>query len=323
LKVDACKILLYSEQSRLLRYGASKGFRTEAINQATQRSGETFSSRVARERVSLLIPDISKEPGSIFQGPALVGEDFVTYLGVPLIAKAQVKGVLEIFMRSAFEPNDEWTGLLEMMSGLAAISIDNAALFEGLQRSNFDLAMAYDTTLEGWSHALDLRDKETEGHSRRVAELTIRMAQAYGFSDRELVQVRRGALLHDIGKMGLPDSILLKPGVLSLNEWAIMRKHPVYAYELLSPIKYLQPALEIPYCHHERWDGSGYPRGLKETQIPLAARMFAIVDVYDALTSNRPYRAAWSEEKTYAYIRSLSGHQFDPQMVELFFKVIS
>src|SRR4030095_309227 len=148
----------------------------------------------------------------------------------------------------------------------------------------------YDSTIEGWSRALDLRDRETEGHTIRVTEMTLKIARIAGMADAELVHLKRGALLHDIGKMGIPDAILLKPDKLETEEWVIMRRHPVYAYELLLPIEYLQPSLDIPYCHHEKWDGSGYPRGLKGEQIPLAARLFAVIDVWDALRSDRPYR---------------------------------
>jgi len=213
--------------------------------------------------------------------------------------------------------------LLYSLAGQASIAIDNNRLFHRLLRSNQDLMLAYDTTIEGWSHALDLRDKETEGHTQRVTELTMRLAQAAGIAEAELVHVRRGALLHDIGKMGVPDHILLKPGKLTDEEWVAMRKHPVFAYELLSPIAYLKPALDIPYCHHEKWDGSGYPRGLKGEQIPLAARLFAIVDVWDALRSDRPYRQSWSKEKVIEHIKSLSGTHFDPKAVELFLDMMS
>ena len=178
--------------------------------------------------------------------------------------------------------------------------------------------VAYDSTLEGWSRALDLRDKETEGHTQRVTEMCMRLARALHMDEDELVQVRRGALLHDIGKMGVPDSVLLKPGALNEEEWAIMRKHPEYAYQLLSPIAYLQPALDIPYCHHEKWDGTGYPRGLKGEQIPLTARVFAVVDVWDALRSDRPYRPAWPDAQVWEYICSGSGTHFDPHVVEEF-----
>jgi putative nucleotidyltransferase with HDIG domain len=211
---------------------------------------------------------------------------------------------------------------LESLSGQAALAIDNASLFDSLQRSNLELGMAYETTLEGWSAALDLRDKETEGHTLRVTELTLKLAESMGLSEMERVHIRRGALLHDIGKMGIPDRILLKPDSLTSEEWEIMRQHPTYAFNLLSPIAHLRPALDIPYCHHERWDGSGYPRGMKGEAIPLAARIFAVVDVYDALCSDRPYRPAWRREKALEYIQSLSGVQFDPKVVEVFLRVV-
>lgn len=191
-----------------------------------------------------------------------------------------------------------------------------------LQEANEQLLDAYEATIEGWSHAMDLRDRETEGHSRRVAELTVNLAQAVGMSQQEIVHLRRGALLHDLGKIGIPDSILHKPSGLTDEEWVIMRKHPQFAHDMLYPIEYLRPALDIPYNHHEKWDGTGYPRGSRGEEIPLAARLFAVIDVWDALTSNRPYRPAWSDEEALTYIREQSGRHFDPQVVELFFKVI-
>ncbi len=203
----------------------------------------------------------------------------------------------------------------------AAIAIDKVRLFHDLQRSNIDLRLAYDATIIGWSTALDLRDKETEGHTQRVAEITLRLAKRMGFSEQDLVHVRRGALLHDIGKMGVPDSILLKPDKLTDEEWEVMRMHPTYAHHMLVPIAYLAPALDIPYCHHEKWDGTGYPQRLQGEDIPLSARIFAAVDVYDALTSDRPYRKAWSREKTLDFIREQSGTHFDPQVVEVFLRM--
>lgn len=191
-----------------------------------------------------------------------------------------------------------------------------------LQVANEQLLDAYEATIEGWSHAMDLRDRATEGHSRRVAELTVNLAQAVGMSQEEIVHLRRGALLHDLGKIGIPDSILHKPSGLTDEEWVIMRKHPQFAHDMLYPIEYLRPALDIPYNHHEKWDGTGYPRGSRGEEIPLAARLFAVIDVWDALTSNRPYRPAWSDEEALTYIREQSGRHFDPQVVELFFKVI-
>ncbi|MBI3536306.1 MAG: HD domain-containing protein [Chloroflexi bacterium] len=192
----------------------------------------------------------------------------------------------------------------------------NSALV--IAERNRDLAHAYDKTMEGWSRALDLRDKETEGHTLRVTEMTIQLARAFGMSEAEIVHVRRGALLHDMGKLGIPDSILLKPGKLTDEERNTMRQHPRYAYEMLAPIEYLRPALDIPYCHHEKWDGTGYPRQLQGEAIPLSARLFALADVYDALTSDRPYHAAWTKDKTLEHIKTLSGSHFEPRAVEVF-----
>jgi len=190
-----------------------------------------------------------------------------------------------------------------------------------LQRAHSDLAEAYEATIEGWSHVLDLRDKETEGHTQRVTEITVRLAMALGVPADEIVHIRRGALLHDIGKMAIPDSILQKPGPLTEEEWKEMRRHPEYALQMLSPIVYLRPALDIPYCHHERWDGTGYPRGLKGIEIPLSARIFSIVDVWDALLSNRPYRRGCTEEAVLDYLLKHSGASFDPHLVEAFLEL--
>ena len=192
-----------------------------------------------------------------------------------------------------------------------------------IQALNADLLIAYDETLEGWARALDLRDNNTEDHSVRVMDLTMDLASAMGISEADMIHVRRGALLHDIGKMGIPDAILLKPGPLTEQEWGMMRMHPVFAYDMLSNIPFLRPALDIPYCHHEKWDGSGYPRGLSGEQIPLAARIFSIVDVWDALGSDRPYRGKWTKHKILEYIREETGTCFDPEIVELFLKMIA
>ncbi len=191
-----------------------------------------------------------------------------------------------------------------------------------IEQAHIQLLAAYDATIEGWSLAMDLRDKETEGHARRVTELTLRLGRMVDMDEEQLIHMRRGALLHDIGKLGIPDSILHKPDTLTPEEWAEMKKHPQYAYEMISPIEYLRPALDIPYCHHEKWDGSGYPRGLKGTDIPLAARLFALVDVWDAITSDRPYRQAWDKQKALKYIQDESGKHFDPQAVDLFLRLM-
>jgi HD-GYP domain-containing protein (c-di-GMP phosphodiesterase class II)/sensor domain CHASE-containing protein len=186
-----------------------------------------------------------------------------------------------------------------------------------LSESNKKLLAAYDATIEGWSRALDLRDHETDGHSRRVTAMTLMLGRSFGMSEGELLNVERGAMLHDIGKMGVPDNILLKPGPLTEEEWSVMRRHPQFALDMLKPIKFLGKSLDIPYYHHEKWDGTGYPKGLKEDEIPFAARMFAIADVWDALTSDRPYRAPWPVERVREHVKSLAGTHFDPKVVEM------
>jgi putative two-component system response regulator len=191
-----------------------------------------------------------------------------------------------------------------------------------LKALNEELLIAYNKTIEGWSQALDLRDKETEGHTQRVTNLAIKFAKAIGFSDVDLEHVRRGALLHDVGKLGIPDAILHKPGKLTEEEWQIMRMHPIYAYQWLSSINFLEPALNIPYAHHEKWDGTGYPRGLKGEEIPIVARLFAFVDVWDALRSDRPYRNAVPKAEVLEYIHSQTGSHFDPALTAIFIDLV-
>jgi HD-GYP domain-containing protein (c-di-GMP phosphodiesterase class II) len=245
----------------------------------------------------------------------------MTHYATPLMIKGKVRGVLEVFHRAPLDPDDDWVEFFEILAGQAAIAVDSSVLFEELQRTNAQLITAYDATLEGWSGALDLRDEETEGHAQRVTEASVRLARAMGVTGEDLVHLRRGALLHDIGKMGVPDSILRKSGPLTDEEWEVMRRHPVYAYELLSPIAFLHPALDIPYCHHEWWDGTGYPRGLKGEEIPLAARIFAVIDVWDALLSDRPYRPRLALDEVLSYIESRAGTQFDPAVVSEFLRL--
>ena len=244
---------------------------------------------------------------------------------VPLHTRDQIIGMLILAETRAPERepfNVEKRQLARAIGDQAASAIRRAWLHKQTQDDALELENAYEVTIEGWSRALDLRDHETEGHTQRVAELTVELARVFGFTDEQLVHVRRGALLHDIGKMGVPDAILLKPGTLNEQEWEIMRRHPDYAKLVLSPIHYLMPALDIPYCHHEKWDGTGYPRQLKGEEIPLAARLFAVVDVWDAMTSNRVYRAAWLEERVIDYLRTHSGTHFDPQVVTAFLELM-
>jgi len=321
LGAHAADVLLFDQHSHLLEYASGTGFKTKALQNTCLRLGHGFAGRAAQTRKLFRVPNLCDEQNEMTASPLFKSEGFTTYYAISLYAKGQLQGVLEVFFRKSFDPDPEWMEFLEALAGQAAIAIDNASLFDAQQSANTELMLAYDSTLEGWSRALDLRDKETEGHSIRVTEMTVRLAKAMGISKQELVHIRRGALLHDIGKVGIPDSILLKPGKLTEEEWSVMHHHPTSAYELLAKIPFLRPALDIPYYHHERWDGSGYPLGLKEDQIPLAARIFSVVDVWDALCSDRPYRAAWDKQKAKEYISNAAGNQFDPHVVRVFLKI--
>lgn len=321
LRVDAASILLLGE-NQVLKFAAGIGFLTDAIKETDLKFGESLAGRAVKERGLVEAPDLRERTSAAEFPPFLAEEKVLSYYCAPLIAKGRVIGVLETFHRSVESRDAEWKEFLLTLAGQAAIAIDNATLFYDLQQSNVDLREAYDRTIEGWAHALSLRDMETIEHSRRVTESTVRLAQALGFNEEQLVHVRRGALLHDIGKMSIPDRVLGKTGPLDADEWEIMRKHPTYAYEMLSAIEFLHPALPIPTNHHEKWDGSGYPRGLKGKEIPLEARIFAIIDVWDALTSNRPYRPAWPEEKVRKFLLEEADKHFDPRVVEAFFQHI-
>jgi len=318
LEVDAAVIMSYEDALLSLTYSQGQGFRTSALQHTNLPLGSGHAGKVALQRKPVYIPDLNHIDSSLFKSPVFRDEGFVAYYGVPLTAKGKLIGVLEILHRSALDPDDEWVDYLKVLAEQAAIAMDNIELFENLQSSNMNLLMAYDATIEGWARALELRDMETEGHSRRTVSLTMDLAAMMGIREEDLMHIRRGALLHDIGKMGVPDAILQKPGKLTDEEWQIMQQHPSYAYDWLASIDYLRPALDIPYYHHEKWDGSGYPSGLKGNQIPLAARIFAIVDVWDALLSDRPYRNAWSKERTLTHIREQSGKHFDPHVVDVF-----
>jgi HD-GYP domain-containing protein (c-di-GMP phosphodiesterase class II)/ABC-type amino acid transport substrate-binding protein len=322
LKVDACSILLLNQYTRNLEYAAGKGFQTSITRNSTLvLSDNTYALQAVQTR-KLVIENLQANPGRQGSSPTLEKEGFVSYIGAPLISKGVVKGVMELFNRTPIPIESEWMDFLEAMAAQAAIALDNATLFESLQRANLNLTLAYDATIEGWAKALELKDGTTEGHSQRVTQMTLNLAIKMKIRNDDLVHIRRGALLHDIGKMGIPDYILLKPGPLSPDEWVIMKKHPVFAMDLLKNIPYLAPALDIPYSHHEKWNGSGYPQGLHGERIPLAARVFCIVDVWDALTSDRPYRKAWDNESTLNYIKDNSGIHFDPAVAEEFLLMI-
>jgi PAS domain S-box-containing protein len=321
LQVDAADVLVSEEATGVLVFGAAKGFYTDALRHSQLRPGEGLAGSAALEQTEVFIPDL-KQTTSFDRSPHFAQEGFVSYCGLPLLAKGRVGGVLELFTRRPLVPTESWWESARAFASQAAVAMDSANLFVELERSNLDLVRAYDATLEGWAKAHDLRDHETVGHSKRVAQVAVRLGSALGVPGKSLVNIYRGALLHDIGKLAIPDSILRKPGKLNDDEWALMRQHPTLAYELLKGIPYLVPALDIPRYHHEHWDGNGYPDQLRGETIPLSARIFAVVDVWDALRSNRPYRDAWPLDQVLAYLKERRGAQFDPEVVDAFLGII-
>jgi PAS domain S-box-containing protein len=322
LQADAADVLLLQSNSQTLRFFQGRGFRFAHPKDLILPASRVYAGSAALDRKPVILPDWAGGGEDPVRAGALQAEGFVSYVAVPLIAKGTVKGVLEVFQRRRLEPDPTWLNYLDTIAGQAAIAIDNAMMFEDLQRTNVELTLAYDATIEGWSRTLDVRDHAAEGHTRRMAEATIRLARMVGMPEGDLIHTRRGCLLHDIGKMAVPDEILLKPGPLDEREWEVMRRHPQSAFEWLSPVSFLRPSLDIPYCHHERWDGSGYPRRLRDEQIPLAARIFTLVDVWDALRSDRPYRLAWADDRIRAYMESLSGTAFDPALLSSFLEMV-
>jgi len=320
LQADAADILLLKRDQ--LELVAGRGFRTLELENLDLSTG--FSMQAIRNKLPIIMIDVKNE--KLRSSPRIWDlwkeEGFACYWCVLLIVKGEVKGVLEVYRRKSFTPDLEWIEFLEALAGQAAIAINSSQLFENLQRANQDLSLAYEATIEGWSRAMDLRDHETEGHTLRVTDMTMKLARYMQVNESQLAAFRHGALLHDIGKIGVPDSILLKAGGLTEEEWIVMRQHPRLAREMLLPITYLEESLDIPYCHHEKWDGSGYPQGLSAEEIPLAARIFAVIDVWDALTSDRPYRKKWTRRETRQYIAAQSGRQFDPWVVQAFFETL-
>jgi len=310
--------LMLREPDGELAVRIARGIAHVNLDEEAFKVSRTVVRRVVQSNAPVLTTNAQADPR--FDGQmSIAAFQLRSILCVPLKLKAELIGVLYVDNRAhagIFKEND--LELISAFADQAAVAIDSARLFEELQDSHRELERAYQATLEGWVRALDLRDKETEGHTQRVTILTHRLARAMGVNDADLVHITRGALLHDIGKMAIPDGILLKPGQLTEDERKLIQKHPVYAYEMLSPIDFLLPAIDIPYCHHEKWDGTGYPRGLKQDEIPFAARIFPIIDVWDALTSDRPYRKAMAQDEVRQLIKADSGKHFDPLVVEAF-----
>jgi PAS domain S-box-containing protein len=318
-------ILRYDAQARSFTYAYAlhdgKTVEKAEIPYLTRfQPGENAFNEIIRTRRPLVMNDLKRRGSTRMITLELNAR---SGLFAPLVSKGEVLGILQVhsYEKNRFTASD--IELFALIGNTAAIAFQNANLFENLHQSHAELTEAYEATLDGWAHALDLRDSGTHGHTRRVVELTVELGRYMGLPDETLVQLRRGALLHDIGKMGVPDDVLKKTGSLTAEEWVKMRKHTTNAYEWLSPIPFLRPALDIPYCHHEKWDGTGYPQGLAGEQIPLAARIFSVIDVWDALLSDRPYRPAWTTEQTMEHLREQRGKQFDPKVVDAFLRMMT
>ncbi len=311
--------LMLRESSGELKVRIARGIDNVNLNEDAFAISNTVVRRVVESGETVLTTNAQEDPRFGEQFSVAVYH-LLSILCAPLKIKNDLIGVIYVDNRAhtgIFSADD--LGMISAFANHAAVAIDNARLFDGLQESNAELEIAYQATLEGWVRALDMRDKETEGHTQRVTKLTQRLAKKMGVDDDALLHITRGALLHDIGKMAIPDSILLKQGSLTPEERILIQKHPVYAYEMLSPIKFLLPALDIPHCHHEKWDGSGYPQGLRGEEIPFAARIFSVVDVWDALIYDRPYRKGVAPGSVKKMITEQSGMHFDPRVVDAFF----
>jgi response regulator RpfG family c-di-GMP phosphodiesterase len=321
LGVCAVDILLYNQHSQILSFVYGHGFRSTGVSDINLDSKNSLASQVVRGRKMIQLTD-SKGVNADSLPSNLVSEGFVSYIGVPLLAKSKVNGVLEVFERSEIKHDRDWYDFLEAFAHQASIAIDNSGLFENLQKLNIEIASAYDTTIKAWAQTLEIRDVTYAGHASRVMDLSVKIASAMGLSGDAISHLRHGVLLHDIGMLGIPESILLNPGSLNEEQWKMVRKHPRIAYDLLSQIPNWRQALDIPYSHHEKWDGTGYPQGLKNDVIPLGARICALADVYDTLQMERPFRSAWDKTLAKNFIRDGAGSQFDPEVVRMFFSLI-
>ena len=322
LGVDGADVFLIDEKRSVLRYAHGMGIVTVEMDFRELPLEGTIPGSVASSGKPYFGPlDTSSNP-KCPRLKNLIDMKVKDYHAIPLETRGRILGVLETFDTMQIHRDSEWNDFLQTLAAQASLAMDVALMIDNLRESNKKIARAYDQTLEVLARTLEMRDMDTEEHSRRVTDLTVQLAENIGASEEEVENMYRGALLHDIGKISIPDSVLLKEGPLSEDEWNVMKTHPTTAYEVLSQVEYLRPSLDIPYYHHERWDGSGYPRGLKGKEIPLAARIFAVVDVYDALTSDRPYRKAWSKEKTVEYLLDNSGKLFDPAVIERFLEIL-
>jgi HD-GYP domain-containing protein (c-di-GMP phosphodiesterase class II) len=322
LNIDAASVYIYDEDLQMLEIITARGFPMMTSVKQRIRVGEGLSGKAALEQEIIFIPDLTR-PGPALQIPKPVTVDgFMSAFVIPLVAKGQLRGVLELFYRRSVSSDPDWMGFLETLARQISVAIDGIQVFHQLQQSLIEQQVAQDAIIESWSNLLEMRGLEPRGHIQRVSALTLQLAQRMGMGDKKLASLYRGVLMHDIGKLLLPDSIVNKPGPLTDDEWRLVHLHPVHAHELISRISPFRSAVSIPYCHHEYWDGSGYPRGLKGENIPLEARIFQVVETWDLMQVDLPYRKAFVKDDVLEYVRSQSGKRFDPRVVEKFLALI-
>jgi len=322
LNMDAVTVLKFDPKRKELVYSLGRGFFTNALKHTRLKVGEGNAGKAAQEKEIIYLRNFTVNTSDLMKSPEFLAEGFASYHAIPMYVEEKLLGVIELFRRSDFDPSQEWYDYLQSLADQTAIALANFEVVLDLKQSKQDILHAYDETLEGWVHGLDIRVHESNGHTRRVTDYSLNLAAMVGLSEDQLQYIRRGSLLHDIGNAGVPDRVLLKPDILTEEERTLVRQHPNIAREMLYPISYLRPALDIPYCHHEWWDGSGYPRGIRGDAIPIAARIFSIVDVWDSLLSNRPYRPAWTREQVIKYMHAMTGIQFDPGLMDIFWKMV-
>jgi HD-GYP domain-containing protein (c-di-GMP phosphodiesterase class II) len=322
LRADAADVLRFDPETQTLEYLAGLGFRAQAIEESQLRLGKEYAGRAALERRVISEPDLQSQRGTLLRSFLCTDETFASCVCVPLIAKGQLKGVLEIFYRTPISPETPRLEVMEAIGTQAAIAMDNAELFDNLQRSNLQLALTNNALIEGWARTLALRDPASAEHTERVAELTLRLAQFMQVREAELPHLRHGALLHDVGKLASPAALWRKRGAFTRKEQQSLRHEPLAAYDILSANAYLRPLLDIPYGQHERWDGSGYPRGLAGENIPVAARVFAIAHAWDTLTVSPSDQPTRTRDQARQYLRRMAGKQFDPRVVQTFLQIV-
>jgi response regulator RpfG family c-di-GMP phosphodiesterase/uncharacterized protein YigA (DUF484 family) len=322
LQVDAAAILFYNPIQLSLQYANSLGFKTEALRHTNLKIGEGYAGQAILERKIVRVDDLQTVDVNFSRSEVFVNEGFQVYIGVPLINRDQVIGALELFHRSPLSPDAEWEEFLMSLSTQAAIATENLHLLSNAQKTNMALNLAFDSTLSGMARALDKRKQLPEGHSERLADMTTKLADKYNVPPERIIHIRRGVYLYDIGLIGIPDRVLEKTNQLTSDEKQILKQNPLLAQQTLGNVPFLQPAIDIPYCYHENWDGSGYPRGLKEREIPLAARLFSVVNTFLTMGIDRPYRNAWQKEQIITYLIDQAGRKFDPDVVEAFLELL-